>query len=109
MLSTWTAPGRIWVELYGRGFTEAETPGEQERRERYDGVRREWRQPRIYNVLDTSGCYLGRIRFPNRNTTVEAARGNLVWVVEEGQFDEPYVVRYRIVLSRETAGQTGCR
>lgn len=101
--------GRIWVELYARGFTEAETPGEQELRERYDGVRREWRQPRIYDVLDTSGCYFGRIRFPNRNTTVEVARGNLVWVVEKGRFDEPYVVRYRIVPSRETPAQTGCR
>lgn len=92
-----------------RGFVEPETPGEQALRERYDGVRREWRRPRVYDVIHPSGCYLGRVQFPNRDTTIEEARGNLVWVVEKGSFDEPYVVRYRIAPNPETTVSTPCR
>ena len=88
--------GRFWVQLHRQGYVEAETPGEKELRERYDGLLREWREPVVFEVIEPEGQYLGRIEFPNRQTDVILARGRLVWVVEKGAFDEPYVVRYRI-------------
>ena len=88
--------GRLWVQMYARGYVEPETPGEQALRERYDGLLREWRQPFICEVIEPNGRYLGRLQFPTRRTDVVVARGRHVWVIEKGLFDEPYVVRYRI-------------
>lgn len=97
------AEGRVWVERYGVGFFAPETPGERDRRERYDNPPREWRHPIVYDVIEPRGRYLGTLRFPgfttsmpNNRVEIALARGNLVWVVEHGEYDEQYVVRYRL-------------
>jgi hypothetical protein len=89
--------GRLWVELHAPGHRESETEGEQARRERFDGFEQEWREPLIYEVVSAAGSFLGAVEFPNRQTEIMVASGQLVWVVEWGPFDEQYVVRYRIV------------
>ena len=91
---------RFWVTVRAPGIRE-ETPGEAHRRERYDGPVQEWREPFVTEVFEADGTYLGTVRFPNRQTELEAARGTTVWVVEKGPWDEDYVVRYRI----ESGGQ----
>ncbi|GMV08263.1 MAG: hypothetical protein AMXMBFR53_45380 [Gemmatimonadota bacterium] len=61
-------------------------------------------QPVVYDVLDPRGTFLGTLRFPGSawanpwpRTEAVQARGDRVWTVEYGDFDEQYVVRYRIV------------
>lgn len=88
--------GRIWVHMYAAGLVEAETPGERALREKYKGLLREWRQPFVCEVIEPDGRFLGRVRFPNRQTSLAVAYDRDVWVVEKGRYDEPYVVHYRI-------------
>jgi hypothetical protein len=40
--------------------------------------------------------YLRRLEFPHRDIEMKQASGRTLWVVGKGEFDEPYVVRYRI-------------
>lgn len=99
--------GRIWIAVYDEGFATTETEGEKEARERAckffgaseaecdRGIER-WAQPSTFDVVHPDGRFLGRLRFPNPRTRFAQARGPHVWVVEEGEFGEPYVVRYRI-------------
>jgi hypothetical protein len=84
--------GRIWVLRY----SEAEHYPE------YVGPAVEggwpnvnWLEPVRHDILDPRGAYLGSVTFPHHAQLMDA-RGDLVWVLERGEFDEFYIVRYRM-------------
>jgi len=57
---------------------------------------RTWREPIVYDVFDTNGAYLGQVPVPER-TSLVALNGPEIWAVQRGEFDEQYLVRYRLV------------
>ena len=59
-----------------------------------------WREPATYDVFEPDGRFLGTVTAPDK-TTFHARRGRHIWAVQRGEFDEPYIVRYRI----ESAGR----
>ena len=98
--------GRLWVERYVEGVRVEETDAQRETREAWGAPKREWGQPLVYDVLDLDGVLLGTLTFeggasaaPSSPITIAWASGMTVWTIERGQFDEHYVVRYRIVPS----------
>jgi hypothetical protein len=82
--------GRIWVDRYAEAKQVADTrkPGSK-------NPPRLWRQPRTFDVFDAGGRMLGTVVAPPR-TQFEFRRGMQLWGVTRGEFDEQYVVRYRI-------------
>jgi hypothetical protein len=50
---------------------------------------------REFDVFEPSGQYLGRVILP-RGSALRVARGELAWGIQTGDFDEHYVVRWRI-------------
>lgn len=84
--------GRIWVSRYARA---EHVPVSREEDEKRTCPRPEWREPPIWDVIDPRGRYLGTIETP-RGAALAAARGSHVWFVEQGEFGENYVSRYRI-------------
>jgi hypothetical protein len=87
---------RIWVARHGEGTHIPETPAERDRRARYGNPPNEWWEPLRFDVIEPNGRFLGLVHFPNRHTKPMVSRGNRVWVLEKGEWDEEYVVRYRI-------------
>lgn len=89
------AEGRLWVERY----TEAEE-GPAIQTPAPPGVEPPppsmWREPRVYDVFEVDGTFLGSVRVPGR-TDLSVFRGDRVWGVRTGEFDEQYVVGYRLV------------
>jgi len=83
--------GRVWVSRY----VEAEHRPRSEEARRGDRPVLEWREPPVFDVFTPGGEFLGRVRLPHR-TRVMAARGTHIWAIQAGEFDEPYVVRYRL-------------
>lgn len=85
--------GRIWVSRY----VEAEHhPGHVSRAaERGGWPTIEWLEPQVYDVFDPRGSLLGSVTFPIASEIL-FARGQRVWTLERGEYDEPYVVRYRV-------------
>ncbi len=55
-----------------------------------------WREDRVFDVFDERGKFLWTVELPHAHSDVEVARGDHIWVVERGAYDETYVVRYRI-------------
>jgi len=55
-----------------------------------------WREPVVYDVFEADGTFLGSVRLPAR-VTLYRFRGDRVWGVRRGEFDESYVVRFRLV------------
>lgn len=86
--------GRIWISRYVAadfvGHTSAEL------RRRGDRPTYQWKEQPTWEVLDPRGQFLGRVATP-RNGWVAAVVDRTIWIVERGEFDENYVVRYRIV------------
>lgn len=95
--------GRLWVARHTPGRFQTETKSERARRMEFENPPLEWWEPLVVDVIEPNGRFLGTIRFPTFDTDLGTARGNRVWVVELGQFDEPYVVRYRIEPSGDPA------
>jgi hypothetical protein len=99
--------GRIWVERYGEGEEQSETPGEEAQRVKVcdflgmssaecdEGIEK-WRDPLVYDVVSAEGEFQGRVRFPNRRSHLWQASGRTLWVTEQGEYGETYVVRYHI-------------
>lgn len=94
--------GRLWVRRYVAGLELQESAQLRELRVQFQNPERSWAEPEVFDVIDADGAFLGSIEFPNSATLgfprvqVRAARGLYVWVVERGEWDEQYVVRYRI-------------
>lgn len=100
--------GRIWVSMFSEGLEVGESDGARAAREEAceffgapkaecdRGIRR-WNQAAVYEVLDPQGGFYGRVRLPNHESTLVAARDQKIWVIETGPLGEEYVVRYRLV------------
>lgn len=86
--------GRIWVPRYATAekVARAEKPTTQ-------GTdtppSRTWQEPNVYDAFEANGTFLGTMRAPIR-TQLWSFRGDRVWGVRFGEFNEQYVVRYRI-------------
>jgi hypothetical protein len=94
--------GRVWVARHTQARAVPETESEREVRlegNRLRGVDRppsEWWEPLVFDVIEPGGRYLGTVTLENHRTELSEARGTEIWVIEQGEFDEQYVVRYRV-------------
>jgi hypothetical protein len=87
------ADGRIWVRRYARA---EHVPGHETRSAAVASLPTvEWVEPARFDILDPGGTYLGSVELPPEGE-LAFARGPHVWMLERGDFDEFYVVRYRI-------------
>lgn len=82
--------GRIWVERYVEALRDPVHA-----RRMTEGPAVEWVEPSTWDVIDPRGAYLGTIVVPVRSRFGEA-RGDHAWFIVRGDFDEEYVVRYRV-------------
>lgn len=84
--------GRIWVHRY----VEAVKDPSIEKRDDPDARPVvTWREPVVFDVFEADGRFLGTVRVPPR-TSLRVYRGDRVWGVRRGEFDEAYVVGFRI-------------
>jgi hypothetical protein len=60
-----------------------------------------WVEPRVFDVFEGDGAYLGRVRIPPRTSILVFSR-EMLWGYRLGDFDEQYVVRLRVSNPRET-------
>jgi hypothetical protein len=85
--------GRVWVDRYVAAVKRPDiAPGPA----RPDGPPAlTWREPRTFDVFESTGKFLGSVVAPI-GTLFLVQRGNFIWGVARGEFDENYVVRYRL-------------
>ena len=86
--------GRLWV----RRYVEAEHRPEfvsAAARSRAARPNVTWVEPLRYAVVDPRGACLGAGELPADGTFLRA-RGSRIWMLERGELDEFYVVRYRV-------------
>ena len=82
--------GRIWVSRYVRARLMPEDPvPPKDERPSY-----RWREPPVWDIFDPRGQFLGTIETPEGSLL--AASDRVLWVVVRGEYDENYLVRYRI-------------
>jgi hypothetical protein len=85
---------RIWVAVHRAGRSiDRDAP---ELRREGSAPRIDWWEPLTFEVLSSTGQFLGRVELPNPRSDLVYARAARIWVVERGSYDEQYVVRYRI-------------
>lgn len=84
--------GRIWVHRYAEAVkdTTIEQPDDPDATPVLT-----WREPVVFDVFEADGRFLGSVRVPPR-TNLRVYRGDRVWGVRRGEFDEAYVVGFRI-------------
>lgn len=87
---------RIWVARHAPAVRIPESDEERSRREVTRAPPSEWWEPLVLDVISPDGRYLGTVRIEDHQTDLRVARGRTIWVIEQGEFDEQYVVRYRI-------------
>lgn len=83
--------GRIWVDRYVTAVkrsTKPRDPGD-------DRPLLEWLEPPTFDVIGPDGTFFGTLVVPE-NTVLVVRRGNLAWGVHRGEFDEQYVIRFKI-------------
>jgi len=87
--------GRLWVRRYVRA-----EKGEVIQAPARPGMEAppptSWREPTVYDVFEADGSFLGSVRLPPR-TSLSVFRGDQAWGTRRGEFDEPYVVGFRVV------------
>jgi hypothetical protein len=86
--------GRIWVDRHVAAVQRPDT-----RKPDSKSPPHVWREPRTFDVFDPDGKFLGTVVAPPQ-TQFLVQRGMQLWGVTKGEFDEEYVVRYRIEASR---------
>lgn len=88
--------GRLWVQV----SQPAERIPDDEIEESDDDEipPQRWREPIAYDLFEPDGRYLGRVHAPSNFSLFPEPvfRGDHVWAVVRGEFDEPYVTRFRI-------------
>lgn len=85
------ADGRVWVRRFVRGqpdSTAVPSPNA--------APPSGWTEPVVYDLFEPDGEYLGPLQLPPR-TTITPAPGDEIWGIVRGDFDEPHVVRFRLV------------
>lgn len=88
--------GRVWVRRHVRAEEVEVEPVDPDEGPPPIG----WREPVIYDVFGPDGAYLGEVEAPPR-TSLSVFRGDQVWGIRRGDFDEPSVVRFRVAVPRE--------
>ncbi len=86
--------GRIWVHKYVEAV-KRDVP--ETRKNRSGGLEPNlsWLEPNVFDVYSKDGEFLWCAQLPRR-ATLHASRGNLAWGVIRGDFDEEYLVRWRL-------------
>jgi hypothetical protein len=84
--------GRLWVAVHAPSERYTGQPGT---RHRDEAAAVGWNEPSVFDVFEPSGVYIGRTRLPFDFVPL-TFRGDNVWGVTIGEFDVPYVKRYRI-------------
>lgn len=82
--------GRIWIRLHGIA---ERVPGGDPTGP--PGVSRAWREPTLYDVFESDGTYVGRVRLPDGVRLVGHGNG-VVWGVIGVGLDEQTLIRYRL-------------
>ena len=86
------ADGRIWVDRYVQAEATSEDP-----LEFVPGAPPfRWREPPTFDVLGTDGRFFGTVRLPG-DTRFMHSRGDEVWGIAAGEFEEQYIVRFRLL------------
>jgi len=88
--------GRIWIWRYAEAIYTEENIAP------HFGPESNWWEPPTFDVFNPDGTFHARVVLPLRANYFEA-RENHVWALVKGEFDEQYVVRYRL----EENGKTG--
>jgi len=83
--------GTIWIERY----VPAEERPEPTASPNSQRPPLRWYEPRTFDLFEPTGRFLGTIVAPRR-VTLRARRGMMLYGVLAGEFDEQYVVRFRI-------------
>jgi hypothetical protein len=81
--------GRIWVTLSTVAVPEQVEPPPEDPNEPPPLT---WHEPTAYDVFEPDGTYLGRVDLP-LDSRGFFMRGDTVWAVRRGKFDEEYVVK----------------
>jgi hypothetical protein len=88
------ADGRIWVLMHQAGelVTEADDG------ETSEDTGPRFREPTVFEVFESDGRYLGRVRAPEgfSRWPQPVFRGEYVWATQRGELGVQYVVRFRI-------------
>jgi len=87
--------GRLWVSRYTEAVFMEYSPAEREGRASRGLPSQQWRDLSRWDVFDSGDEYMGSVVLPFK-TTFMTAEGDVVWGVQAGDFDEPYVVRWRL-------------
>jgi hypothetical protein len=87
--------GRLWVRRYveaeeGEIIQAPARPGSE------PPPPTSWREPVVYDLFEVDGSFLGSVRLPPR-TSLSVSRGDLLWGVRRGEFDESYVLGFRLL------------
>jgi sugar lactone lactonase YvrE len=85
--------GRIWVWRYT--VAEKMDPAEIRPPDPNRPPPVTWREPRVFDVFEPDGTYLGEVHLPPR-TRASIFRGDTIWGIRTGELDEQYVVRLEI-------------
>jgi hypothetical protein len=88
------ADGRIWVRMHVPGRL-VDDPVDPADRGPDDPPPLNWREPFVFHVWNSDGSPFGSIELARPGFVMEA-RGDLLWVREQGEFGEPQLVRYRV-------------
>jgi hypothetical protein len=80
--------GRVWVHRYVTA-EKMDTPTDHDASQRPPIT---WREPTVFDVFESDGTYLGEVRAPPR-TSMRVFRGDTVWGIRRGDWDEQYLVR----------------
>jgi hypothetical protein len=87
--------GRLWVSRYTEAVFMEYSEWERTNREERGAPPYQWRDHLRWDVFDPDGAYLGAVTFPFKTTFVTAA-GDEVWGIVGGEYEEAYIVRWRL-------------
>jgi hypothetical protein len=93
--------GRIWVQLSQRAVLDRSLASSRDARTAFDSAdlfrsRERWKEPRVYDVYEPTGAYVGQVEFPMNVVGPFVGRGDTVWAVTVDSLDVPTVKRFRI-------------
>ena len=87
--------GRLWVSRYTDPVFMEYSEWERQDREEKGRPPFQWRDALRWDVFDADGQLIGVVTFPFKTTFV-TAMGTTAWGVQGGDFEEDYIVRWRL-------------
>ena len=90
--------GRLWVSRYTEAVFMEYSDWERDDRRENDRPPHQWRDLSSWDVFDSHDRYLGSVTFPFK-TTLMTASGDDVWGIHGGEYNEAYIVRWRLDLA----------